>query len=81
MSSDEERLEEMLRAVMEAEETVGSDPDEWDMGDPGDIPIPDIPEMADELSDSGFSDELPDTGFSDELPDSGFSDELPDSGF
>ena len=81
MSSDEERLEEMLRAVMEAEETAGSDPDEWDMGDPGDIPIPDIPEMADELSDSEFSDELPDTGFSDELPDSGFSDELPDSGF
>ena len=81
MSSDEERLEEMLRAVMEAEETAGSDPDEWDMGDPGDIPIPDIPEIADELSDTGFSDELPDSGFSDELPDSGFSDELPDTGF
>ena len=31
MSSDEERLEEMLRAVMEAEETAGSDPDEWEI--------------------------------------------------
>lgn len=79
MSSDEERLEEMLRAVMEAEETAGSDPDEWDMGDPGDIPIPDIPEMADELPDSGFSDELPDGGFSDEIPDDGFQNEMPEA--
>ena len=76
MSSDEERLEEMLRAVMEAEETAGSDPDEWDMGDPGDIPIPDIPEIADELSDTGFSDELPDTGFLDEMSEASSEEEM-----
>lgn len=60
MGSDEERLEEMLRAVMETEEVAGSDQNEWDMGDQEDIPIPEIPEVTDELSDDKLlDDEIP----------------------
>lgn len=92
MSSDEERLEEMLRAVMEPEEAAGPDQNEWDMGDAEDIPIPEIPELpeaADELPDS----ELPEEDMVDPLAlldmsedeidhilekESGMSDKIPE---
>lgn len=68
MSSDEERLEEMLKAVMESENTTQQPAQST--AEEEEIPVPEIPEIGEDLLDMPLE-EMPDMPL-DEIPDISF---------